>query len=193
MTKRWRIRPHDQTLIAALQSQSRVSAVVAQMLAARGLHSAAQVQVFLNPKLNDLREPDQLPGAAEAAERLIQAVRARRPIVVYGDYDADGITGTALLYECLALVGAQVSYYVPHRIDEGYGLHDEALETLAVRGASLVVTVDCGIGSVAQAETARRLGLELIITDHHTPARGCRRPRPLSIPRCPARRIPSPD
>jgi single-stranded-DNA-specific exonuclease len=179
MTKRWRIRPHDQSLIATLQSQSRVSAVVAQMLAARGLHSPAQIQVFLNPKLNDLREPDQLPGAAEAAERLIQAVRARRPIVVYGDYDADGITGTALLYECLSLAGAQVSYYVPHRIDEGYGLHDEALETLAARGASLVVTVDCGIGSVAQAETARRLGLELIITDHHTP--GARLPAAAAI------------
>ena len=81
--------------------------------------------------------------------RLIAAVRDRRPIVVYGDYDADGITGTALLYECLTLLGGQASYYVPHRIDEGYGLHDDALRTLAERGASLVVTVDCGIASIA--------------------------------------------
>src|SRR5262249_41130036 len=125
------------------------------------------VQAFLNPKLTGLRDPEQLPGIPEAAERLMQAVRARRPIVVYGDYDADGITGTAILLECLTLLGAAVSYYVPHRIDEGYGLNDEALRTLASRGAAVIVTVDCGIASITQAETARQLGLELIVTDHH--------------------------
>ncbi len=167
MTKVWRIRPHDPERIARLEREAKVSSVVAQLLAARGLHDVRQIREFLDPKLTGLREPDELPGAAEAADRLMRAVRDRRPIVVYGDYDADGITGTALLYECLTLLGAQVSYYVPHRIDEGYGLHDDALRTLAGRGASLVVTVDCGIASVAQAETARQLGLELIVTDHH--------------------------
>jgi single-stranded-DNA-specific exonuclease len=102
-----------------------------------------------------------------AADRIINAIRAGRPIVVYGDYDADGMTATALLFECLRMLGAQVSYYVPNRIDEGYGLNDETLNTLAERGASLIVTVDCGIAAVAEAETARRLGLELVITDHH--------------------------
>ncbi len=167
MTKRWRIRAHDAERIAALQREARVPAVVAQLLAARGLCDAAAIKKFLEPKLMDLRDPDELPGVVEAAGRLIAAVRERRPIVVYGDYDADGITGAALLYECLTLLGGQASYYVPHRIDEGYGVHDEALETLAARGAKLVVTVDCGIASIAQAETARRLGLELIISDHH--------------------------
>ena len=98
---------------------------------------------------------------------LIEAIRAEQPIVVYGDYDADGITGAALLFECLALLGAKVGYYVPHRIDEGYGLNDEALRTLAARGAASIVTVDCGIASLKEAETARQLGLELIVTDHH--------------------------
>ncbi len=167
MTKRWRIRPHDPERIAALQREARVPAVVAQLLAARGLHDAEQIRLFLDPKLSGLRDPEELPGAAAAADRLIRAVRERRPIVVYGDYDADGITGTALLHQCLTLLGAAVSYYVPHRIDEGYGLHDDALRTLAKNGASVVVTVDCGIASIAQAETARELGLELIITDHH--------------------------
>src|ERR1700676_635890 len=150
MTKRWRIRPHDPERIAALQREARVPGVVAQLLTARRI-----------------RDPEEWPGAADAAGRLMQAVRERRPIVVYGDYDADGITGAALLYECLTLLGAQVSYYVPHRIDEGYGLHDDALQTLAARGAKLVVTVDCGITSLGPAETAKRLGLELIISDHH--------------------------
>lgn len=167
MTKVWRIRPHDPERIATLEREANVSPVVAQLLAGRGLHDARQIREFLNPKMTGLHEPDELPGAADAADRLMRAVHDRRPIVVYGDYDADGITGTALLYECLTLLGAQVSYYVPHRIDEGYGLHDDALRTLAGRGASLVVTVDCGIASVAQAETARELGLELIVTDHH--------------------------
>jgi single-stranded-DNA-specific exonuclease len=167
MTKLWRIRPHDPQRIVILQREAQVSAVVAQLLVGRGLENAQQIRDFLNPRLTGLREPDELPGAADAADRLMRAVRDCRAIVVYGDYDADGITGTALLYECLTLLGGRVSYYLPHRIDEGYGLHDDALRALAERGASMVVTVDCGIASVAQAETARELGLELIITDHH--------------------------
>jgi single-stranded-DNA-specific exonuclease len=167
MAKRWRIRPHDPDRIAALQREANVSAVVAQLLIARSICDARQAQEFLNPKLSGLRDPEQLPGVSEAADRLMQAIRDARPIVVYGDYDADGITGTAVLFECLTLLGAKVGYYVPHRIDEGYGLNDEALRTLAARGAAVVVTVDCGIASLSQAETARDLGLELIVTDHH--------------------------
>jgi single-stranded-DNA-specific exonuclease len=167
MAKRWRIRPHDSARIAALEREANVSPVVAQLLIARNICDARQAAEFLNPKLNGLRDPEQLPGVTEAANRLMQAIRAERPIVVYGDYDADGITGTALLVECLTLLGAKVSYYVPHRIDEGYGLNDDALGTLAARGAAVVVTVDCGIASLKQAETARELGLELIVTDHH--------------------------
>ncbi len=167
MAKRWRIRPHDPARIAALQREANVSPVVAQLLIARSICDPRQVHEFLNPKLNGLRDPDLLPGVPDAAERLMRAIRSERPIVVYGDYDADGITGTALLVECLTLLGAKVSYYVPHRIDEGYGLNDEALKTLADRGASVVVTVDCGIASVSEAETAQSLGLELIVTDHH--------------------------
>ncbi len=167
MAKRWRIRPHDAARIAALERDAGVSAVVAQLLIARNICQVDAVREFLNPKLSGLRDPELLPGAADAADRLTAAIASARPIVVYGDYDADGITGAALLYECLTLLGAKVSYYVPHRIDEGYGLNDEALRTLASRGAAVVVTVDCGIASLEHAETAKQLGLELIITDHH--------------------------
>ena len=111
--------------------------------------------------------PEILPGIPEAATRLWQAIRDGRRVCVYGDYDVDGTTGTAILWQTLLLLGGKVDFYVPHRLEEGYGLHSDALQQIAQTGASVVVTVDCGIGSLAEADEARRLGLELIITDHH--------------------------
>ena len=104
-----------------------------------------------------------------AAEILHAAIRAGRRITVYGDYDADGMTSTSILLLCLKLLGAKADFYIPNRIDEGYGLNHDALRTIAGQGGDVVVTVDCGITSVAEAETARELGLTLIITDHHQP------------------------
>ena len=100
-----------------------------------------------------------MPGAVAAAEILHQAIAAGRRIVVYGDYDVDGMTATAILLGCLKLLGANAGYYVPNRIDEGYGLNHEAIRALAPEGAQVVVTVDCGIASVAEAETAAECGL----------------------------------
>src|SRR5262249_22154075 len=106
----------------------------------------------------------------DAAARLLTAARQGRRICVYGDYDVDGLTGTALLSQALHLAGAHhVEVYVPHRLEEGYGLNATALRQIAQGGVSLVITVDCGIATVAEADEARRLGLELIITDHHEP------------------------
>jgi single-stranded-DNA-specific exonuclease len=165
--KRWRFQPHDAERIARLEQSACVSPIVAQLLIARGVYDAEAARTFLDAKLTGLRDPDLLPGAAEAADRVYSAVRERRKIVVYGDYDADGMTGTAILFSCLRLLGADVSYYVPNRLEEGYGLNADALRSLKERGASLVVSVDCGIASVAEAALARELGLELIVTDHH--------------------------
>jgi single-stranded-DNA-specific exonuclease len=167
MDKRWRIHPHDAGRIQLLERQTGVSPVVAQLLVCRGVTQPVQARAFLDAKLTGLRDPEDLPGLSQAADRIHDAIGQRRRIVVYGDYDADGITGTGLLYRCLKLLGADAGYYVPNRLEEGYGLHDDALRQLAQRGASLVISVDCGIGSVAQAVTAREAGLELIITDHH--------------------------
>jgi single-stranded-DNA-specific exonuclease len=175
MAKSWRICPHDSSLVAQLERVAGVSSVVAQLLAARGITDPAAIRSFLDPKLTGLRDPETLPGVAEAADRIMSAIGDRRPITIYGDYDADGVTATAILYRCFTLLGGDVRYYVPNRIDEGYGLNDEALRGIAQRGTKLVVTVDCGIASVAEAETARELGLELIVTDHH--AFGARLPR----------------
>jgi single-stranded-DNA-specific exonuclease len=190
MSKRWRIHPHDSDRIAALQRAAGIPAVVAQLLICRGVTEAATARDFLDPKLSALRDPALLPGCEQAARRIHAAVAAGQRIVVYGDYDVDGMTGTAVLWLCLRLLGAEVDYYVPHRVDEGYGLNSEAIRSLAANGNQLLVTVDCGIGSVDEAELAGELGIELIVTDHHEP--GPRLPKAAAIvhPRLPGTNYP---
>ncbi len=167
MTKLWRIAPHDQERIAALERAVGVPPVVAQLLLCRGLEDPDEARYFLDAKLTGLRDPETLPGVSEAVKILHAAILAKEQICIYGDYDADGMTSTAILYRCLKCLHANVQYYLPHRIDEGYGLNDEALKTLAERGNKIVITVDCGIASISEALTAKELGLTLIITDHH--------------------------
>ncbi len=168
MPKRWHVRPHDAAAVAALERSAGVPSLVAALLVARGVTQPDAVKAFLSGGLTDLRDPETLPGVPEAADRILAAVKAGRQIVVYGDYDADGMTATAILVGCLEALDANPRWYVPNRFEEGYGLNAEALEKLAAEEASLVVTVDCGIASVAEAARARDLGLELIVTDHHS-------------------------
>ena len=168
MPKRWQIRPHDTAAVAAIEQRAGVSSIVAALLASRGIAEPAAVKTFLTGTLADLRDPETLPGVPEAADRILTAVRAGRKIVIYGDYDAYGMTATAILTGCLEAVNVEPRWYVPNRFEEGYGLNSEALERLAADGVDLVVTVDCGIASVAEAARARELGLELIVTDHHS-------------------------
>ncbi|MEQ8210299.1 MAG: single-stranded-DNA-specific exonuclease RecJ [Lacipirellulaceae bacterium] len=167
MPKRWRIHRHDPSRVAELERSAGVSTVVAQLLIARGISQPDEAKLFLAPKLTGLRDPDLLPGNTRAAEILWGAVQANSRIVVYGDYDADGMTATAILYRCLRLLNADVHYYVPNRIDEGYSLNTEAIRSLAAQKTDLIVTVDCGIASLAEADLAAELGMTLIVTDHH--------------------------
>jgi single-stranded-DNA-specific exonuclease len=169
MPKRWRIASYDAARVDALGRAANVPHVVAQLLLSRGICDADGVRQFLDVRLSGLRDPEELPGAVQAAEILHAAIRDGRRITVYGDYDADGMTATAILLLCLKLLGAKADFYIPNRIDEGYGLNHDALRTIAGQGGDIVITVDCGITSVAEAETARQLGLTLIITDHHQP------------------------
>jgi single-stranded-DNA-specific exonuclease len=171
MTHQWRLLPHDPAAVQALSRESGYPPLIAQLLRNRGITGAEGARRFLEARRTSLHEPDGLPGVVEAAGRIAAAIRAGRRIVIYGDYDVDGVCGTSLLWACLKLAGARdVEYYIPHRIDEGYGVNADALRRLAVeRGAEVVVTVDCGITAVAEARLARQLGVELIITDHHTP------------------------
>ncbi|QDS98117.1 single-stranded-DNA-specific exonuclease RecJ [Adhaeretor mobilis] len=170
MPKRWRIRPHDQVAIAELQSSAGIPPVVAQLLVGRGIREAEEAKLFLEPKLTGLRDPDLLPGNTLAAEIIWGAIQAKSRIVVYGDYDADGMTATAILVRCLRLLNADVHYYVPNRIDEGYSLNEEAIRSLAEQKTDLIVTVDCGVASLEEADLAAELGMTLIVTDHHQAA-----------------------
>ena len=168
MPRKWCFQPHDASRVRELAGQLRVSPILAQVLAARGYLAADSARSFLDSKLTELHDPELLPGVPAAADRIVAAIQAQRKVVIYGDYDVDGVTATSLLWHCLKRAGGTVDYYLPHRLEEGYGLNCDALTKLhAADPQSLVVTVDCGISSTAEAEHARQLGLELIITDHH--------------------------
>ena len=145
--------------------------LVARVLAARGLADAATARAFLEPSLSQLHDPSLIPDLDKAADRLLAAARGGEAIVIYGDYDVDGISATAILFHTLRAVApaAAVTTYVPHRLEEGYGLNSEAVRELARLGAKVIVSVDCGITAVAPALVSREVGVDLIITDHHNP------------------------
>ncbi|TWU58599.1 Single-stranded-DNA-specific exonuclease RecJ [Rubripirellula tenax] len=168
MQRKWRIIPHDSARIEMLMREARVPAVVAQVLVSRGVYTADGASQFLETKLMGLREPLLLPGVPRATEILVAALREKLPIVVYGDYDCDGMTGTAILVNGFRLLGGEVSYHVPNRLEDGYGLNEDAIRKLAARGKKVIVSVDCGITSVSHAKLCKELGVTLIITDHHT-------------------------
>jgi single-stranded-DNA-specific exonuclease len=165
-TRQWIIKPPDNRREQFAKSL-KVSPLLAQVLINRGITDPAEASVFLRPKLTELIDPLQMPGIIPAVQRLKQAIENKEKITIYGDYDVDGITGVAILWQVLTMLSADVDYYIPHRIDEGYGLNAEAVEMLAKAGTKLLVTVDCGVTALHSAETAAQLGLDLIITDHH--------------------------
>ncbi len=159
----------------------------------RGIRDAEAARRFLEPESESGHDPFRLSGLGSAADRLLHACRRREEVVVYGDYDADGLTASALLTRALERLGAKARAYVPNRFDEGYGLQKEALSELRARGADVVVTVDCGIRSVDEAEHAGALGLDLIITDHHHPGAVLPRATAVVSPKQPGDEYPFKD
>ena len=145
-----------------------VSRVVAKLLVNRGITDTAQAASFINPSLDSLHDPYLLPDMDIAVKRIEQAISCREPFVIYGDYDVDGITAASMLYLFLKKAGANVEVYIPNRYTEGYGMNCEAVESISGQGAKLIITVDCGITSIEEVELAKRLGMDVIITDHHT-------------------------
>ncbi len=144
---------------------------MSRVLGARGLTDAGAAEAFLEPSLSSLHDPSTLPDLDRAAERILRAARGGEKVVIYGDYDVDGISATAILYHTLRAIApaCRVESYVPHRVDEGYGINAEAIRALAGDGARVIVSVDCGITAAIPARVAREAGVDLIITDHHTP------------------------
>ena len=193
MHRIWRVAPHDRAYVKNLSVTLKMTPLVAQVLVARGHHQPESAEAYLAKKLTTLHDPETLPGVSQAADLIVSAIKSGRRITIYGDYDVDGVTSTSLLWHCLQLNGAKVDYYIPSRLEEGYGLNCDAIRQLSSEDPSrLLVTVDCGICSTAEAELARELGLELIITDHHTFGETLPRATVLVHPRLPGEHKPYP-
>ena len=178
---RWRMAEQHGEAAAGLAREARIPVVLAELLLGRGVASAGEAHRFLNPTYEDLHEPKLMLGMSAAVERVERAIEAREPMQLYGDYDVDGTSAVVLLKTAIEMLGGQVSFHVPHRLREGYGVQSSVLEAAYADGVRLVITVDTGMRAVAEAETAKRLGLDLIITDHHLPAAGDAIPDAVAI------------
>ncbi len=188
----WSSWPVDEAVVAALQSGSGLSRVVAQVLAARGITQPDEVGRFLEPSLaRDWNDPLLIPGMLEGAKRVAAAVSSAERIVIFGDFDLDGVSAAAVAARGLRALGADVEAVVPHRFREGYGLSPKAIERLLTLGPSLVVTVDCGISAKDEVTMLLGLGVDVVVTDHHEPGDGIPESIPVVNPKlsahCPSR------
>jgi len=167
--KRWIVREHDAERAASLARVLGVSPILAALLINRGYADERAARVFLSPTYDQLHEPYDMLGMKEAVVRLQHAIKNGERVLIYGDYDVDGTTGTAILLRALKLLNANVGFHIPHRFTEGYGIQQAALEKAFADGCKLVVSVDCGIRAHEPLYWARKVGLDVIITDHHLP------------------------
>ncbi len=165
---RWYFSTPDPVQVDELRAQAGVSPLVARLLALRGV-SAAEAPAYLFPSLDQLHSPYLMRGMETAVERLSSAIANREGILIYGDYDVDGTTAVVVLKTAIELCGGAADFHVPHRIKEGYGIKDDVIERAAAAGIKVVISVDTGIRAFQAAETARRVGIDLIVTDHHLP------------------------
>jgi single-stranded-DNA-specific exonuclease len=179
--QRWLLTEPNPGQSASLAHEARLPLVLAELLVARGITTAAEAFAFLNPEPSHLHEPFLMLGMTAAVERLERAIAAREPILLYGDYDVDGTVAVVLLKTAIEMLGGAVNFHVPHRLRDGYGMQSNVLEAAQAEGVRVVVTVDTGMRAFAEAETARRLGLDLIITDHHLPDANEKLPAALAI------------
>jgi single-stranded-DNA-specific exonuclease len=171
MTRRWIIRDVDTAAARALEESCGLAPLVAHTLVARGIETAAAAEDFLHPSLDrDWSAPEAVCGLVAVAEALEEAIRAHRRILVFGDFDVDGISATACMVRGLSALGASVDYLIPNRMDEGYGLTAASLERVYERAPELVVTVDCGISSRDEVAQLRAHGITVLVTDHHEPS-----------------------
>jgi single-stranded-DNA-specific exonuclease len=169
IAKRWLVRRQDNERAASLARTLNSSQILASLLLARGCTDEEAARAFLNPSYDQFHDPFLMLGLRPAVTRLLSAIDHEEPVLVYGDYDVDGTTGTAVLLRALKLLGAKAGFHVPHRFTEGYGIQRAGLEKAKADGYKVVVSVDCGIRSHEPLEWARANGLDVIITDHHLP------------------------
>lgn len=179
MNKKWQIYQADENKVKEVQEKYQINKLLATILVNREITEKKQIEKFLNPKRNDFYDPYEMPDMEKAIERIIKAIENKEKIIIYGDYDVDGITSVTVLKSFLEERGIHVSEYIPNRLEEGYGLNKKAVEYIAKQGNQLMITVDCGISAIEEVEYANKLGIETIVTDHHEP--GAELPNAIAV------------
>ena len=169
MNKKWNCYEVDENKVKQISREYNISKLVAKILVNKGIIEEKDINIFLNPTRKDFYNPLLMPDMEKAVNRILKAIDNDEKIVIYGDYDVDGITSTTVLKKFLLERGANVSEYIPNRLDEGYGLNINAIKEIADNGNTLMITVDCGISGIEEVEYASSLGIETIVTDHHEP------------------------
>ena len=169
MSTRWLVEPADPDLEREVARALHISPLLARILIHRGVDSSSSAERFLNARLTDLEEPERIPGMEAAADRIERAVRERERVLIFGDYDVDGLCSTALLRRLLRRFGLSPKHYIPHRIEDGYGLNRHALEEIARTDTDLVVTVDCGMDARLYRDVIEAAPYDLVVVDHHEP------------------------
>lgn len=170
MNKKWECYEADQTRVSELVEKYKLSKLLAKILVNRNIDINGKMEQFLEPTRNDFHDPFLMPDMEKGIDRVIKAIENKEKIMIYGDYDADGITSITVLRKFLNERGLDVESYIPNRLNEGYGLNKEAIKGIYDKGYRLMITVDCGISGIDEVEFANSLGIETIITDHHEPA-----------------------
>ena len=167
MIKKWECNKIDEEKIEEFSKENNVSRLLSKVLLSRGFSNTKEVQKFLNPKLEELYDPFLINDMEIAVNRIIKACERKEKMTIYGDYDVDGITSTAIFVKYLRAIGVDVSWHLPTREGEGYGLNIAAVEQIAQSGVAVMITVDCGITAVEEVNYAKSIGLDMCITDHH--------------------------
>jgi single-stranded-DNA-specific exonuclease len=181
--KRWVQSRHDSATVARLARELRTSDIIARLLVNRHITNAEAGYRFLNPNVTDLYDPFLMRDMREAVDCVLRAVEQKKRILIYGDYDVDGTTSTVILKKALSIIGADVSYYIPERLKDGYGLREDAMDMAKAQGYDLIISVDTGIRARQVVDHARSLGLDIIITDHHLPEEGLPRANAVLNPK----------
>ena len=170
MNKQWETYNVEKELVEKIADEFNISKLVARIIAHKGLTKSDEIEVFLHPRRNDFHDPFLMPDMCKAVPRIIQAIENKEKVAIYGDYDVDGITSSSVLHKFLKERGLDTQIYIPNRLNEGYGLNEDAIREIAKNGNTLIITVDCGITGNKEVELAKSLVIETIITDHHEQA-----------------------
>lgn len=169
MNKKWQICECDKEKVENIKNKYNLNSLLATILVNKNIIDKEKIRLFLEPNRNDFYDPYLINDMDIATDRIIKAINNQEKVIIYGDYDVDGITSITVLKSFLKDVGLQASYYIPNRLEEGYGLNKDAINKIAKQGYTLMITVDCGITAIEEVEYANSLGIETIITDHHEP------------------------